>query len=463
MRLSKLDRVHFVGIGGIGMSGIAEVLLTLGFKVSGSDLKASATTERLGALGAKISIGHAGENVADPLVVVYSSAVRQDNPEILEALRRGIPVIPRAEMLAELMRMKSCVTVAGSHGKTTVTAMITHIAHCAGMDPTAVIGGKLSTLGSSARLGKSDLMVVESDESDRSFLMLGANLAVITNIDWEHVDCYPTIQDVREAFTLFANKVPFYGACVVCADDSNVRHIMPDIRRRVITYGAGEGLDYRATPSASPPGGEVFEVLFKGESLGNVEIRQAGMHNVLNATAAIAASAEMGIPFTSVRESLSSFPGTDRRFQIKGRAGGITVVDDYGHHPTELSATLKTARSSCAGGRVVVLFQPHRFTRLRAFLEGFASELSAADLVVLTDVYPASEPPIAGYDSAVLMKRIQDIGRSEVRLCSQVADLPVFAAPLLREGDLVLTVGAGSITLVGDRLLKLLGGGDASG
>ena len=459
MKLSRMDRVHFVGIGGIGMSGIAEVLLTLGFTVTGSDLRASAVTERLAARGASIALGHAPQNVGSAKVVVTSSAVRRDNPEVEEALRRGVPVIPRAGMLAELMRMKHSVAVAGSHGKTTVTAMLAHIASEAGLDPTAVIGGKLSSFGASARLGRSDLMVVEADESDRSFLLLLPTLAVITNIDWEHVDCYPTLQDLRDAFLQFANRVPFYGACVVCGDDPNVRAILPRVTRRAITYGFGDGCHYRAFPLPCAEG-ERFEVRAGDRAPGEVSLKLLGRHSVLNALAAVAAAEEMGVSFTDASRALASFAGAERRFQAKGEEKGVRVVDDYGHHPTEIAATLEAARRLAGGRHMMTLFQPHRYTRLAAFLHDFAEVLSDADLVVVTDVYPAAEDPIPGVDGAALVERMASIGRAPAHLCPQVADLVSFAAPLLRAGDLVLTLGAGSITQVGDRLLVALREGD---
>jgi len=457
MKLSRMNKVHFVGIGGIGMSGIAEVLITMGFTVSGSDARESAVTETLRAHGARVAIGHDGAHVRGADVVVFSSAVTADNPEVAEARRLAIPVIARGEMLAELMRMKSAVAVAGSHGKTTVTAMLAHCAHRAGLDPTVVIGGRLSTLGASARLGKSDLMVAEADESDRSFLLLFPTLAVITNIDWEHVDCYPDLRDLQEAFLAFANRVPFYGAIVACADDPNLRELLPRFRRRVLTYGLSEGADYRVEPRASSPDGETFALRVRGQARGDVHLPQVGRHIVLNAAAALAAGEEIGIPLESLRESLASFPGADRRFQRKGGAGGVTVVDDYGHHPTEVRATLQAARTVAGSGRVVVLFQPHRYTRLKALMGDFAGAFDRADAVVFTEVYAASETPIPGVTGQALADRTRALGHPEVHFCPEVKDLAAFTVPLLRPGDLVLTLGAGTITTVGERLLSLLG------
>jgi UDP-N-acetylmuramate--alanine ligase len=457
MKLSRLRNVHFVGIGGIGMSGIADVLITLGFTVSGSDLRESAVTQQLAARGARIAAGHSAANVAGAQVLVYSSAVSPENPELAEARRLGIPVIPRAEMLGELMRLKTAVAVAGSHGKTTVTAMVAHLAHAAGLDPTVVIGGRLSTLGASSRLGKGDLMVAEADESDRTFLLLSPSLAVITNIDWEHVDCYPDLADLQEAFLQFANRVPFYGACVACADDANLRSLLPRFRRRVVTYGVREEADLVAVPAEDGGAGERFGLKVRGQDRGLVSLPQVGHHIVLNALAALAVGHELEIPFDVMRESLASFPGADRRFQLKGEAGGVKVVDDYGHHPTEIAATLQAARRVAGKGRVVVLFQPHRYTRLAALMDGFAKVLSAADVVVVSQIYAASERPIPGVTGEKLSGAIRGLGHREAFYCEKVEEMPEFIRPRLREGDLVITLGAGTITAVSDVLVRELG------
>ena len=456
MKLSRLRRVHFVGIGGIGMSGIAEVLITQGFAVSGSDVKESGVTRRLRARGARIVIGHDAANLGDAQVLVYSSAVSPGNPEVAEARRLGIPVIPRAEMLAELMRMKTSVAVAGSHGKTTVTAMIAHLAHSAGLDPTAVIGGRLSTLDASARLGTGDLLVAEADESDRSFLLLYPALAVITNIDWEHVDCYPDLEELKEAFLQFANRVPFYGGCVVCADDPNLRALLPRFKRRVVTYGVDQPADYSAQDIRPGEEGEAFALVVRGKERGRVALRQAGRHMVLNALAALAVGEELGIPFPEACAHLGTFPGADRRFQFKGEASGVRVVDDYGHHPTEIRATFEAARRAAGSGRLVVLFQPHRYTRLAAFMESFAQVLGEADLVVVTEVYGASERPLEGVTGSALAERVRSLGR-EALFCPRAEELAATVAPLLKPGDLVLTLGAGTVTNAGPELLDLLG------
>ncbi len=400
--------------------------------------------------------GTTGANVGDAQVLVYSSAVSPQNPEVLEARRLGIPVIPRAEMLAELMRMKSSVAVAGSHGKTTVTAMIAHIAHSAGLDPTVVIGGRLSTLDASARLGTSDLLVAEADESDRSFLLLYPTLAVITNIDWEHVDCYPDLADLKEAFLQFANKVPFFGACVVCSDDPSVRDILPRLTRRVVTYGILEGARFRAVPMPADGPGETFGLLVGGEDRGQIRVPQVGHHIVLNSLAALAVAEELGIAQEEARSHLGTFPGADRRFQLRGEAGGVRVVDDYGHHPTEISATFDTARRVLGGGRLVVLFQPHRYTRLAALMDNFARVLATADVVVVSDVYAASEAPLPGISGKVLAEKVSRFGGAESFHCARVEDMPAFIAPRLRPSDLVLTLGAGNITAMGPKLLDLL-------
>jgi len=456
MKLSSIRRVHFVGIGGIGMSGIAEVLLTSGFEVAGSDLGENDAVRRLTTLGVPISIGHDPSNVGDAQVLVYSSAVSEDNPEVVEARKKGIPVIPRAEMLSELMRLKDSVAVAGTHGKTTVTAMISHVAHEAGLDPTVIIGGRLSSLGSSARLGKGDLMVAEADESDRSLLLLNPDLAVITNVELDHVDCYSGLEDLKESFISFANRVPFYGSCVVNGDNESVREMIPLLRRRVVTFGMSPRVDYAAAFRGSGGQGEKFVLYLKGKLKGEIEIGLQGRHNVMNAMACLAVCGELSIPFETVRAGLRSFPGVDRRFEFKGEAGAITVYDDYGHHPTEVSATLKAARRLAAGRRLVLFFQPHRFSRLAAFMDAFAGCLGEADLVIVTQVYPAGEKPLAGINGETLVRKIAERGHENVHFCGLVKDLPAFAAPLLEEGDLVITMGAGTITNAAAELLRLL-------
>jgi UDP-N-acetylmuramate--alanine ligase len=459
VKLSRLNRVHFVGIGGIGMSGIAEVLLTLGFTVSGSDVKDSPVLERLRKRGARITVGHDAANVGDANVLVYSSAVSPLNPELAQAQSLGVPVIPRAEMLAELMRMKTSVAIAGSHGKTTVTAMVAHLAHNAGLDPTVVIGGRLSTLDASARLGKGDLLVAEADESDRSFLLLYPTLAVITNIDWEHVDCYPDVEDLKGAFLQFANKVPFFGACVICADDVHLQSLLSRFKRRMVTFGIDQPSDFQAIVQPPTGQGESFSLRVRGEDRGLFTLPQSGRHVILDALAALVVADELGLPADEARRHLATFPGADRRFQFRGEAGGIRVVDDYGHHPTEIAATFEAARRTVGTGRLVVLFQPHRYTRLAALMEDFAQVLSQADEVVVAQVYPASEQPILGVTGEALVEKIAARGGADATFCERVEEMADVILPRLRPGDLVITLGAGSITNVGPALLDRISGG----
>ncbi len=446
----KAKRVHFVGIGGIGMSGIAEVLLNLGYRISGSDLKSSAVTERLAALGAKIYEGHAAEQIDDSDAVVVSSAVDESNPEVREARRRQIPVIPRGEMLAELMRLKYGIAIAGSHGKTTTTSMTAAVLSHAGLDPTVVVGGRVSALGSNARLGKSDLLVAEADESDRSFLQLAPILAVVTNIDREHLDCYRSLEEVQEAFVEFVNKVPFYGAAIVCADDANVRAILPRIRRRTLSYGISEAADLTASRVEAGPFASAFDLAFRGRALGRFELGVAGRHNVWNAMAAALAALELEVPAETIREGLRGFGGVDRRFQVRGRAAGVTVIDDYGHHPTEVRATLAAART-CEFRRIHVLFQPHRYTRTYHLLDEFAGAFGDADAVYVLDIYAAGEKPIEGVTAERLAGRIPGAGYWPSM------DAAIDAIERSAEaGDVVITLGAGNVWQAGDRLLARL-------
>lgn len=455
------QHIHFVGIGGIGMSGIAEVLANLGFRVSGSDQKKSEVTARLEELGCEITEGHAAENVGDAHVVVRSTAVRDDNPEIIQARGRSIPVIPRAEMLAELMRMKLyTVACAGSHGKTTTTSMVATVLGIAGLDPTFVVGGIVRSYASNARLGKSELMVVEADESDRSFLMLTPMIAVVTNIDREHMDYYHDMEDVRKCFTDFVNKVPFYGAAVLCLDDPHVQAVIPNVARRRITYGLSAQADISGHDiSYDNSFGSSFTVWRGVEVLGRVTLRVPGKHNVYNSLAAIAVGLELDVPFEKIAHALSEFAGADRRFQFKGEEKGITVVDDYGHHPTEIKATLSAARIGAPNRRIVVLFQPHRYSRTNDLMDEFASAFNNADVVFVTDIYAASEQPIDGVDADVLSRRIKSYGHKNVEYVGALENAPGILADAVREGDLVITLGAGSVHRAGDQLLALLSGG----
>ncbi len=442
--------IHFVGIGGVGMSGIAEVLLNLGYRVSGSDVKESEATRRLASLGGRIGIGHAAAQVADADVAVVSSAVRPDNPELLAARARGIPVIPRAEMLGELMRVKDGVAVAGSHGKTSTTAMVAAVFAQAGLDPTVIVGGQARALGSNARLGKGEVLVAEADESDGSFRHLHPMAAIITNIDREHLDHYGSEAALREAFLAFANKVPFYGLVVICADDARAAALAPDLVKPHVSYGLSSG-EYRGEILETTPQGTRFLVRVRGEERGPAHIRMPGVHYACNALAALAVADFFGVAFADYQEAMEGLAGVDRRFSVRGESGGILVVDDYGHHPTEIAATVAAAR--LFGRRLVVAFQPHRYSRTRDLLADFAPSLAGADVVLVTDIYAAGEAPADGISTA--------------RLCATFPGdrAPVYAArrdvcdtlqDLLRPGDLLLTLGAGDITQVAHEMVERL-------
>ncbi len=458
-------KVHFVGIGGIGMSGIAELLLNLGYRVSGSDLRESEITKRLGTLGGAIFIGHRAENVAtDVDVVVTSSAVKQtQNPESLSARTRGIPVIPRAEMLAELMRLKQGVAIAGSHGKTTTTSLIATVLAHAGLDPTAVVGGKLNALGSNAKLGKGDLMVVEADESDGSFLKLSPTIAVITNIDPEHLDHYGTVEALQAAFIEFADRVPFYGLAVMCLDHPVVQHLIPRIGKRLVTYGLSPQADFRAEHVELGPFFSRFTVTFRGARLGDVKLKMVGAHNVLNALATCAVAHELAIPFTHVQEALAEFAGVQRRFTVRGELRGALIVDDYGHHPAEIRATLSGARASFPDRRIVVAFQPHRYSRTRDLLGDFATAFNDADVLFLSDIYAAGEEPLPGVSGARLAESVHACGHRDVEFVAERSELAARIASRLREGDLLITLGAGDITHVADELQALAAGAVSPG
>ena len=448
-------QVHFVGIGGIGMSGIAEVLINLGYRVSGSDLKESETTRRLHRLGARLEIGHRAENLVSADVVVISSAVRRDNPEVLAAQARKIPVIPRAEMLAELMRLKYAVAVAGSHGKTTTTSMVATVMNAAGLDPTAVVGGKVNVLGSNAKLGKSDLMVVEADESDGSFVKLHPSIAVVTNIDPEHLDHHRSLEALQGAFVEFCNRVPFYGLNVLCLDHPNVQALLPAIEKRYVTYGSAHTADYRLEGIELQGFSTRFSAFRHDEPLGEFTVRMVGAHNALNALAVIAVAEEMEIPLPIVRESLAEFAGVQRRFTVRGEARGVMVVDDFGHHPAEVTATLAGARQAF-GRRLVVVFQPHRYTRTRDLLHEFTTAFNDADVLVMLGIYAASEEPIPGITGEALAEAVRRHGHKDVTYVEKRTDAAAALLPRLRPGDLVLTLGAGDVTQVGPELLQLL-------
>nr|WP_281171776.1 UDP-N-acetylmuramate--L-alanine ligase [Cystobacter fuscus] len=447
--------VHFVGVGGIGMSGIAEVLLNLGYRVSGSDLKASDITRRLAQLGATFFEGHRAENLVHADVVVISSAVRKDNPEVVSARQRKIPVIPRAEMLAELMRLKYAVAVAGSHGKTTTTSMVATVLSAAGLDPTAVVGGKVNVLDSNAKLGKSELMVVEADESDGSFLHLHPSISIVTNIDPEHMDHYGTLDNLKDAFTSFCNRVPFYGLNVLCLDNPNVQSLLPRMEKRFVTYGSSHMADYRLEGVRLEGFSTRFEAFRRDEPLGEFRVRMVGAHNALNALAVIAAAEEMDVPLDVVRGALAEFGGVQRRFTVRAEVAGVTIVDDYGHHPTEVQATLAGARRAF-GRRLVVAFQPHRYTRTHDLFTDFATSFNDSDVLFVSSVYAAGEEPIPGATADALVEAIQAHGHRDVTFVEKRTDLARALLPRLREGDLVLTLGAGDITQVGPELAELL-------
>ena len=462
--LGQARRIHFIGVGGIGMSGIAELLVNLGYEVSGSDMHRTEITDRLESLGARIVHGHDAGNVTDAEVVVYSSAVRDANPEMAAARERGLAVIPRAQLLAELMRLRQGIAVAGAHGKTTTTSMIALVLDMAGLDPTAVIGGRVSSFGSNAKLGRGKYLVAEADESDRSFLKLSPRFAVITNIDREHLEAYRDFDDLKGAFLQFANNVPASGAVILCVDDPHLRAIRRDIKRHVVTYGLDESADVTAldlqlrgfgsicTVRARRPGGRTVE-------LGQLQLAIPGRHNVLNALAAVAMSRELGIAWSDISRALVGFHGAERRFQQHGEAGGVAVVEDYGHHPTEIAAVVAAAKPIPAG-RLILAFQPHRFTRTQLLLSEFGRAFTGADVVVLTDIYGAGEDPIAGVTLDTLVDAVRAGFSGEVRVVPALADVPGDLASIAKSGDLIVLLGAGTIGSIARTVLAALGSSD---
>jgi UDP-N-acetylmuramate--alanine ligase len=454
----KSQRVHFIGIGGIGMSGIAEILLNLGYAVSGSDLRRSPTTDRLISLGATIFEGHAAANVIGSGVVVASSAVNERNPEVVEARARKIPVIQRAEMLAELMRLKFGIAVAGMHGKTTTTSMIATVLAAGGLDPTVVVGGRVDALGSNARLGRSQYLVAEADESDRSFLKLSPILAVVTNLDREHMDFYRDMADVEQAFVEFMDKVPFYGATTACLDNPLLAEILPRVQRRVLTYGTSTAADFvvRSLPAlVSDIDAQIrsrFEVAFGSQVLGPFELHVPGRHNVLNAAAAVAIATQLEVAAEQIAQGLRDFRGVDRRFQLRGCVRGVAIIDDYGHHPTEIVATLKAARE-CGYRKLHVIFQPHRYSRTRDLLAEFATAFDEADSVQILDIYAASEEPIAGVSARALVGAIR---RDPVEYAASFEEAAARAVAQAAEGDAILTLGAGNVSQVAGSVIGLL-------
>ncbi len=461
LQLGRTRQVHFVGIGGIGMSGIAELVANLGYRVSGSDARRSELTDRLASLGIAIAIGHDAAHIGGADVVVVSSAVGRDNPEVVEARARHVPVIPRAEMLAELMRLRTGIAIAGAHGKTTTTSMVALMLERAGLDPTAVIGGRLSAFGSNARLGRGQYMVAEADESDRSFLKLSPTIAVVTNIDREHMEAYGSFERLVDAFADFAGRVPFYGAVIACVDDPPVAALVPRLSRPVVTYGFAAGADVRGeSPSTDGRSGRCrVQYRVPGApgrvATGDLQLNVPGEHNLQNALAAVAVGLEVGLPFDRIAPALAAFRGAERRYETRGEARGVTVIDDYGHHPTEVAAVLRAARAG-RPARIVAVFQPHRYSRTRDLLDDFGPALALADVVVLTDIYPAGEPPIPGITLDALAGAVgQSVG--VLHVVPNLADVPAAVARLARPGDLVVTLGAGSIGGVGDRILTALG------
>ncbi len=452
----NFQRIHLVGIGGIGMSGIAEVLLTLGYSVSGSDLKATSITNRLASLGATIYAGHRAEQVEGAHVLVISSAVHADNPEVIEAHRRKIPVIPRAEMLAELMRLKEGIAVAGAHGKTTTTSMTASVLAAAGLDPTFVVGGLVNHVGTTARLGKGDYMVVEADESDRTFLLLTPVVAVVTTIDREHLDQYRSLEDIQEAFLQFVNHVPFYGAAILCLDEPNVQAILPGVKRPVIRYGTSSQADLVISDVALEGLGSTFSLRYRGEDLGIFRLNSSpGIHNVRNAAAAAAVGLYLNIPADLIREGLEKFAGVGRRFEVRGTFAGVTLVDDYGHHPAEIRATLEAARN-CRFNRLIVLFQPHRYTRTQHLWDDFCRAFNQADVLILTDIYPAGESPIEGVNAQALAEAIAAAGHRDVRFRGAMELAVEELRREARAGDAMFMIGAGSVGRAAEELTARL-------
>ncbi len=461
---AKIQQIHFVGIGGIGMSGIAEVLLNLGYRVSGSDLKSSGVTQRLAGLGATVFEGHRAENVAGAEVVVTSSAIAVENPEVVEAHKLHLPVIQRAEMLAELMRLKYGIAIAGMHGKTTTTSMVAAVLAGGGLDPTVVVGGRVDAMGSNARLGKSHYLVAEADESDRSFLKLSPILSVVTNIDREHMDCYRNMRDVKKTFLEFMDRVPFYGMVVACNDDRLLRRLLPEVQRRTVTYGTKRGSDFlikletdsaRASRQGKGQALSRFRVSYRKKDLGEFTLHVPGVHNILNATAAIAVGVGLDVGTDAIRAALDQFRGVDRRFQLRGQAAGVSVIDDYGHHPTEIKATLAAARQ-CGFRRIHVVFQPHRYTRTRDLMEQFTTAFADADSLFVLDIYAASEKPIDGISGEGLARMIGEKGGRNAQYVSSFADAVGSVCVIAQDGDMILTLGAGSVSQMGPMIVENL-------
>jgi UDP-N-acetylmuramate--alanine ligase len=456
---SSIKKLHFVGIGGIGMSGIAEILIDQGFKITGSDKAASDNTERLQSLGTKVFIGHDAKNVEpDADVLVYSSAVGPDNPEVVEAQRRKIPVIRRAEMLAEVMRLKYGIGIAGTHGKTTTTSMVSLVLMEGGVDPTVIVGGRLRGLaGSNARLGKGEFIVVEADEFDRSFLSITPTIAVLTTLETDHLDTYRDLDDIKGAFIQFAGKVPFYGSVVLCLDEPALQDIMPRIKKKIITYGLNGQADLQAVDIIHKESKTRFVVVHGGKELGSIEMQIPGRHNIQNALAAVAVGLELKVPFEKIRTGVEKFTGVFRRWEVKAEKDGVTVVDDYAHHPTEIKATLSGAKAGWRR-RVVCVFQPHLYSRTRDFYEDFGRAFFNADILIVTDVYPAREEPIQGVNGELIVSAAKSFGHKNVYYVPDKKDIPAFLMKLKQRGDIIITMGAGDIWRYGEEFIKQLKG-----
>ncbi len=451
-----IKRIHFIGIGGIGMSGIAELLLNLDFEVTGSDIAVNDNVTRLRELGAEVYIGHAAANIGRAEVVVYSSAVTMENPECLAAKDKGLPVIPRAEMLAELMRMKHSIAIAGTHGKTTTTSMLATILAHADLDPTAIIGGKLDIFQSNAKLGDGELLVAEADESDRSFLKLAPIVAVATNIEEEHMDCYRDIDDIRDTYVEFLNKVPFYGFNMVCLDNENIQHILPRLERKAVTHGTHTQALYRYTEPSFTGFSSAFKMHRNGDTLGTVRLNVPGTHNCLNALAAMGTAIELGVPFGKVCEGIAAYKGVQRRAHIRGEKNGITVMDDYGHHPTEIKMTLEALKNGFPEKRIVAVFQPHRYSRTRDLFDDFVTAFYDASGLYITEIYPASENPLPGVTGRALHDSIKEHGHRNVHYIENKEDIPTVLIPELKSDDIVIFLGAGDAWRQGLKLLEMI-------
>ncbi len=451
----KSKKMHFIGIGGIGMSGIAEILINLGYEVSGSDLRASEQTRRLADLGAQVFIGHYPSNIGDYSVVVTSSAIGPGNPEIIEARNRKIPIIHRSEMLAELVRLKHGIGVAGTHGKTTTSSMLAYVLYHGGLNPTSIVGGKVLNFKSNAKIGQGEYMVFEADESDGSFLKLLPSIAVVTNIDADHLDHYKYFEGLKSAFLQYINNVPFYGYSVLCADDTVITELLPKIERPFITYGMSEHADFRAGSVELKNGETSYTCSYKGEPLGTIRMGLLGRHNIVNSLAVVAVALDLGMGFKAVQQGLAHFRGVGRRMERIGEEKGVLVMDDYGHHPTEVIATLDALRA--LGRRIVVVFQPHRYTRTQLLWDEFGKAFGGADVLFLTEIYPAGEEPIDGVSSALIGESIRRHAGREVPVVSRLEDIPGEVAGALREGDVVLTLGAGDVYKLGPQILRKIG------